>query len=638
MGWVKQMQCVVFLVSFVTILYFFSVLNEIHVTHLPIPLVLIETTADKPSIKMNSTKQPHRRSCNDELLFDTADLDSTIKARAHWSETLRMMMQPSTPTPVGHAVFDVLGPVGPSCKQMEYYGVGDGEKRGCGLQQLAKRTTHDCWVISLGSNNEWSFEESIYDKLTNCRIATLDCTVSADTLTMPLRISNRTTFLSICLGIRDEVQNGREYNSWTTILRKLNVTQAPFFLKMDIEGFEWEVLKGLIDSGTAHSLPLQIAFELHCNPQCYGNAVDIMGNFMEMLYHQGGYFMIDRHDNVLCSLCSELLVSRIPSPRDCETNMLPIKKQQEEDPVEQIWTRMCNSSTNKDWNSGEIISTLLRRPVDNKFESIIVGLETWNFVTLEEIMPLLPTWYLPPAPSTYHTYAVDQEEAYQWPIFYIAANPSDPDMEERMKKRLQWIGNPEHVWTNFGNTEDDIRHNMDWINRYVARDHDWLKNGFGPHDLANINGMKFFFDFANSNTHHTHALYLETDAIPVSGFRLKFAAFLNQLNSSQPHFDLAFLGTCCDLELSEGVAASSQAVAPNVDLHPGTRCFNAVLVSRSAAVKVIKRGALTPDERENFIAIDFIFNHYIPILKLVTVWANGPLFYEENKISKKIMC
>ena len=56
------MQCVVFLVSFVTILYFFSVLNErkvkIHVTHLPIPLVLIETTADEPSIQMNSTKQP----------------------------------------------------------------------------------------------------------------------------------------------------------------------------------------------------------------------------------------------------------------------------------------------------------------------------------------------------------------------------------------------------------------------------------------------------------------------------------------------------------------------------------------------------------------------------------------------------
>ena len=36
MGWVKQMQCVVFFVSFVTILYFFSFLNEhkvkIHVT------------------------------------------------------------------------------------------------------------------------------------------------------------------------------------------------------------------------------------------------------------------------------------------------------------------------------------------------------------------------------------------------------------------------------------------------------------------------------------------------------------------------------------------------------------------------------------------------------------------------------
>jgi hypothetical protein len=214
----------------------------------------------------------------------------------------------------GHQRFDMLGPVAPYCPQMESYGNGDEEKRACDLKRLSSQVP-DCVIISIGSANMWNFEEEIHDKLPHCRIETFDCTISASTLP-PEPIRDRTTFHPVCIGAEDATTgDGRIFKSWRSILQSINATMAPLYLKMDIEGYEYGVLRNIIDDGTL--LPMQIAFELHYITQMglpwsgrHKSSAEI-ATFMEYLHHKGEYFMIDRHDNVLCPHCSEILISRI---------------------------------------------------------------------------------------------------------------------------------------------------------------------------------------------------------------------------------------------------------------------------------------------------------------------------------------
>ena len=55
-------------------------------------------------------------------------------------------------------------------------GAGDGGKWACIDPQLTKQ--QDCTVVSIGSNNQFEFEEAVHSKLPHCRILTFDCTVA----------------------------------------------------------------------------------------------------------------------------------------------------------------------------------------------------------------------------------------------------------------------------------------------------------------------------------------------------------------------------------------------------------------------------------------------------------------------------
>jgi hypothetical protein len=62
--------------------------------------------------------------------------------------------------PFNHDRFKMIGPVSAVCKtDLEHYGEGDSEKRVCGLKALEKMSS-SCVVFSIGSNNEWGFEEA----------------------------------------------------------------------------------------------------------------------------------------------------------------------------------------------------------------------------------------------------------------------------------------------------------------------------------------------------------------------------------------------------------------------------------------------------------------------------------------------
>ena len=257
--------------------------------------------------------------------FSSAELRHARELRGNWTTNLpfemeKMLNQNAASNsiereyPLGHARFDMLGPVAPVCRDLESFGHGDGEKRACGLSNQIQASKEECTIVSIGSNNEWDFEIAIFNKYPSCRIETFDCTMPAH-IKPPPSISSRTRLHRVCIG-PDDTSEG--YKSWTSILALANINTAPLFLKMDIEGHEYQVLHNIIRNNVL--LPLQIAFELHYQtitpgvPWAAGGQRKGSGEiatFMEYLHYQGGYFLVDIRHNSECPHCSELLITRL---------------------------------------------------------------------------------------------------------------------------------------------------------------------------------------------------------------------------------------------------------------------------------------------------------------------------------------
>jgi hypothetical protein len=266
--------------------------------------------------------------------FETGDIQDAINSRMTWTKGLPFTIESNLDRyfqagrdPLnrhqgkdGHTIFDALGPVAPQCRMIETYGAGDEEKRACGVKMLVP--TVPCTIISLGSNNQWGFEEAVFREMPNCHIHTFDCTLTGD-VRPPGHIASRTTLHPICIGFEDKSdRQGLKFMSWKSIMKLIKMSHSPLYLKMDIEGHEYEVLRNILQEN--YLLPMQIAMEVH-----YLTHVDVtwqprrkisaeIGSFMEFLYHAGGYFLIDRHDNPFCPHCSEILVSRLLCP--CNEN------------------------------------------------------------------------------------------------------------------------------------------------------------------------------------------------------------------------------------------------------------------------------------------------------------------------------
>ncbi len=240
----------------------------------------------------------------------TFELEAFLNAHAPRGKRLGKEPETYTPHKLGHRRFDLVGPVGPRCAALETYGVEDGEKRACALS--ARAADAGCIVISVGSHDDWDFEAAVFEK-TKCTVHTFDCTVGAEA-SPPNRIRARVSLHRLCVGARDEVLDGRAFASWQTLLHSINLTRAPTFMKLDVEGYEWEVLPELIKHRHA---PLQVAFELHYHTQMRGLSWYLrykseaeIGIFIDTLYRHG-YYVVDRHDNKHCSHCTELLISRL---------------------------------------------------------------------------------------------------------------------------------------------------------------------------------------------------------------------------------------------------------------------------------------------------------------------------------------
>ena len=246
-----------------------------------------------------------------------------IRERADWNPLQLFEFTRNENQPEKWERFDALGPV-IQCPSiiLESFGKDDGEKRICG-----NLNTNECVVISVGSFNVWDFEIAIHEKYPNCEIHTLDCYNQG---IIPDEIKSKTSFHSICLSIQDKIINNKEFLTWGSFARKIGLKSPPTAMKMDIEGFEWSVIPSIIK--TNYLIPESFSFELHY----LTNIEELLwmgrkrnnheiGLFIEFLYNYG-YILVDRHDNIHCSTCTELVIAKLlPNTRFLHHNTINLQ-------------------------------------------------------------------------------------------------------------------------------------------------------------------------------------------------------------------------------------------------------------------------------------------------------------------------
>jgi hypothetical protein len=212
--------------------------------------------------------------------------------------------------------FDMIGPVAFACNDLRAFGSpGDEERYMCWRSAFNQP---GCTVFSVGSNNQYEFEESAASIAEACAIHTFDCTV--DVPIIPEGLKSRVTFHKLCLGDRDFIDShGRKYTTFTGLVKAAGIQRAPDLLKMDIEGYEWKALLALISSAEKHLIengedlfPLQIAIEVHYAFLSWSwdqfGPREILAYF-NRIFFQGGYVLAYRRDNFpICYFCTEILL------------------------------------------------------------------------------------------------------------------------------------------------------------------------------------------------------------------------------------------------------------------------------------------------------------------------------------------
>ena len=212
--------------------------------------------------------------------------------------------------------FDVMMPALPeACPSLKRVGGdGDGGKLICGLDQIPDDPGRPCIVYSIGSNNNWAFEEDIV-KTTTCQVFTFDCTVDGQ---VPLAIQDRVSFYPQCLGNVPEGSTDTNFRSLRGLMEMLGHDHITL-LKADIEGYEYDLFSQLLSEDDI-VLPEQISFELHFQSEMteldWHARTMTMGElaFFARSLYDAGYRVISRENNPACGHCAEFTVVQFRCP------------------------------------------------------------------------------------------------------------------------------------------------------------------------------------------------------------------------------------------------------------------------------------------------------------------------------------
>ena len=135
----------------------------------------------------------------------------------------------------------------------------DGQKAVC-LDPEVRPEPEKCLVYSFGIGSDWSFDETMEQY--GCEIFSFDPTIGADSHFHSK--SNR--FYDIGLGGRDRIADLnwtiRTLSSIYSILTPIHGNKIIDYLKMDVEGYEWEALPQILSSGMLNKIR-QMTVEFH---------------------------------------------------------------------------------------------------------------------------------------------------------------------------------------------------------------------------------------------------------------------------------------------------------------------------------------------------------------------------------------
>ena len=94
----------------------------------------------------------------------------------------------------------------------------------------------------------WGFETAVHARMPHCVLHTLDCTVK---LRVPASLRGVVVPHQICLGAENGEQDSNggkvQFMTWRSFAAHINLDRPPVALKMDIEGYEIELLNHLLD-------------------------------------------------------------------------------------------------------------------------------------------------------------------------------------------------------------------------------------------------------------------------------------------------------------------------------------------------------------------------------------------------------
>mmetsp|Transcript_16211 Transcript_16211/g.50143 ORF Transcript_16211/g.50143 Transcript_16211/m.50143 type:complete len:345 (-) Transcript_16211:254-1288(-) len=293
----------------------------------------------------------------------------------------RVVPVASVPRRAHHRAFDALGPLDAAPAGCDLVNIpelvagpkkGDDDKRACKgwLDALAAEDV----VLSLGSNNEFGFEEQMLGCAPRSHVATLDCTLKNDDAFNKPK-TPRVSFHPFCVGA--EPRN--KFRNWTTVADMALAAAAAAapgtrgaarvgFLKADVEGFEWSVLPDVLRA-PVERLPRQIAVEIHLATHCHLSVPGYTAGpkrcvkvapaaslqALRASMKARGYLMVDRNDNPWCGHCSEVLFALEGSAG------VPLRRQED-----QVWYVPAESASigpSETPRGGAVTNTTLSRGV-----------------------------------------------------------------------------------------------------------------------------------------------------------------------------------------------------------------------------------------------------------------------------------
>jgi hypothetical protein len=224
-----------------------------------------------------------------------------------------------------------IGPMAPQCPHMVHFSENEGleEKSFCIESESVVKPDDDddsCHIFSIGSNDQWNFETSLRQKLPHCHTHTFDCTLNGPPKHQP-KNDGKVHFYPYCVSSGNDEDNTsvrqprqRKYLSYPELWKATSIQKPPKLLKMDVEGFEFDVLTSMLSSFESSDWwPEQIMMEVHYITRM----VDLpwllrtrqaaeLALFFDSLWNAGGYLPIKvQYFGEWCPSCMEILLLRV---------------------------------------------------------------------------------------------------------------------------------------------------------------------------------------------------------------------------------------------------------------------------------------------------------------------------------------